>query len=43
MSLNYPTSGINEISVEINGYEVELINGLDLLFDLDGNFLGIEP
>ena len=43
VSLNYPTSGINEISVEINGYEVELINGLDLLFGLDGNFLGIEP
>ncbi|MDE6116482.1 MAG: PepSY-like domain-containing protein [Duncaniella sp.] len=41
VSLNYPTSGINEISAEINGYEVELVNGLDLLFDLQGNFVGI--
>lgn len=43
VSLNYPTSGINEISVDFNGYEVELLNGLDLLFDLQGNFIGIEP
>lgn len=40
VSLNYPTNGINEISTEINGYEVELVSGLELLFDLQGNFIG---
>lgn len=42
VSTNYPTSGINEISLEINGYDVELVNGLDLVFDLEGNFRGID-
>lgn len=42
VSLNYPTNGINEISTEINGYEVELVSGLELLFDLQGNFLGTD-
>lgn len=42
VSLNYPTQGINEISVEYYGYDVELLNGIDLMFDQQGNFIGID-
>ena len=38
---NYLGSGINEISKNAAGYEVDLINGTDLLFDPVGNFVGI--
>lgn len=39
VTANYPQSGINEISRHLTGYETELINGEDLHFDLQGNFL----
>ncbi|MCM1076880.1 MAG: PepSY-like domain-containing protein [Bacteroides sp.] len=42
VSANYNGSGINEISRELRNYEVELTNGVELLFDLDGNFLGVD-
>lgn len=35
--------GVNEISIDARGnYEVELLSGVELLFDRDGNFLRIE-
>lgn len=42
VSTNFPGIGINEISKERYGYDVELVNGLDLTFGLDGAFLGYE-
>lgn len=43
LSLNLPGSGINEISIELSGnYEVELVNGTDILFGPDGSFLGYD-
>lgn len=36
---NYPGLFITEIELENNGYEVELSNGIELYFDLDGNFI----
>lgn len=38
----YPGMGINEISRDYTGYEVELVTGLDLDFDPQGNFIGID-
>ncbi len=38
----YPGMGINEISRDYRGYEVELVTGLDLDFDLEGNLIGID-
>lgn len=35
----YPESGINELTRSLTGYEAELLNGEDLHFDLQGNFL----
>ena len=40
---NYPNSGINSIEKENYGYDVELTNGLDLVFDKDGKFVRIDP
>lgn len=37
--LNYPTEGINEISREYYGFEVELTNDVDLYFDNMGDIL----
>lgn len=34
--------GINEISREGSGFEVELVTGLDLLFNNDGAFIGYD-
>lgn len=42
LEMNMPGSGINEISKETNGYDVELIDGTDLLFGWDGNFKGYD-
>lgn len=42
VGLNYDGIGINEISREANGYEVELVNGIELLFDANGQFIGID-
>ncbi len=40
---NYPNAGINSIETEKYGYDVELTNGLDLIFDKDGKFNRIDP
>lgn len=42
VSANYPGTGINEISKEKHGYDVELLTGLDLRFNTAGEFLGID-
>lgn len=39
----YPTAGINGIDKEKNGYDVELTNGLELVFDNEGKFVRIDP
>lgn len=39
---HYPANTIIEIDFEENGYEVELDNGVELYFDLDGNFVAEE-
>lgn len=39
---NYPENGINEISKEFRGYEVDLTSGIDLKFDVDGNFVSAD-
>lgn len=36
---NYNATAVNEISVNRFGYELELVNGLDLYFDLDYKFI----
>lgn len=38
----YPGVGINEISRDARGYEVDLVDGTELLFDLAGNFIGLD-
>lgn len=40
---NYTNAGINSIEKEKHGYDVELTNGLDLVFDKDGKFVRIDP
>ena len=35
----YPQSGINELSRHLTGYEAELLDGEDLHFDLQANFI----
>lgn len=42
VTANYPGQSINEMEREGNAIEVELSNGLELYFDLNGNFLGTE-
>lgn len=39
---NYATVGINGIDRELNGFDVELTNDLDLEFDKEGNFIRID-
>lgn len=39
---NYPSTGINEISKEVYGYDVDLTTGVDLMFDSTGGFIGID-
>ncbi|MFV8224547.1 PepSY-like domain-containing protein, partial [Christiangramia aquimixticola] len=42
ISLNYPNVTIHKAEIEDNNnYEVYLSNGLELIFDSEGNFLGI--
>ena len=36
---NYSGYGVNDITKVAAGYEIELVSGVDLLFDQDGNFL----
>lgn len=40
---NYDDAGINSIDKEKYGFDVELTNGLDLVFDTDGKFVRIDP
>ena len=43
ISSNYPDNTITEAEIEDNNnYEVELNNGIELIFDQEGNFLGID-
>ncbi|MCM1355618.1 MAG: PepSY-like domain-containing protein [Staphylococcus sp.] len=42
VGLHYDGAGINEISRDQRGYEVELINGLELLFNPDLTFAGVK-
>lgn len=39
---NYPGYGINDVSRIFNGYEVELTNGVDLIFDAGGQFMHVD-
>lgn len=42
ISANYPDTSIDEIEKEGSAIEVELSNGIELYFDLNGNFLGTD-
>lgn len=39
---NYSDVGVNEISKSATGYEVELLSGIDLLFDAAENFVRVD-
>ena len=39
---NYSGVGVSEISKSVTGYEVELVSGVDLLFDAAGDFVRVE-
>lgn len=41
VTTSYPGYGINEISRSQFGYETELTNGIELVFTLSGDFVGI--
>lgn len=43
VTANYSDSFIEEISKEASGYKVDLSNDVDLQFDEDGNFTGMDP
>lgn len=42
VAANYQGSGINEISKETRGYDVELTSGVDLVFDTAGQFVSVD-
>ena len=42
VSKHYNSLGVEKIERKRYGYEVELTNDLDLKFDLNGNFLGLD-
>lgn len=42
VSLQYNGVGINEISKEAAGYEVDLVNGVDLHFNAKGDFVRVD-
>ena len=42
VTTSYPANFIVKISKEYQKYEIELNNHLDLVFDLNGNFLYID-
>ncbi|MDE5554220.1 MAG: PepSY-like domain-containing protein [Muribaculaceae bacterium] len=42
VTTNYAGNGINEISKEKRGYDVELVSGVDLVFDTAGEFISID-
>ena len=39
---NYPNIGINQIEKIATGFEVELTNDVDLIFDANGNFVRVD-
>lgn len=39
---NYQSAPITKIDKKLNGYEVELNNGVELNFDANGNFIGVD-
>lgn len=39
----YPDAGINDIDKERAGFDIELTSGLDLVFNLDGDFVRVDP
>lgn len=43
VTTNYAPALIHSIDKEKSIYEVELTNGLDLIFDLNGDFIRIDP
>lgn len=42
IAANYTDGGINEISKEARGYDVELVTGVDLVFDINGQFVAVD-
>ena len=43
LSTNYPTQNITEIShTASGGYVVDLTNDAELVFDMNGNFIGYD-
>ena len=42
VAANYSGNGINEISKESRGYDVELVSGVDLVFDYNGEFVAVD-
>lgn len=42
VATNYPNLFVTSIEIEAFGYDIELSNGLDLLFDPQGNFIRID-
>lgn len=42
VTANYTGTAITKIEIESYGYEVELSNGIDLIFDTNGNFIRID-
>lgn len=40
---NYPEAFIEEISKKTDRYEVDLSNDIDLIFDLEGNLISVDP
>lgn len=42
IATSYTGTGINEISKERRGYDVELVTGIDLIFDTEGNFISLD-
>lgn len=42
VSTNFQGIGINEISKETRGYDVELVTGTELMFSYDGAFIGFD-
>ncbi len=39
LNTNYQDYGVNDITRTGGGYEVELVSGVDMFFDADGNFI----
>ncbi|HNQ26728.1 MAG TPA: PepSY-like domain-containing protein [Aquaticitalea sp.] len=42
VSTNYPTTAIESIDKKTYGFDVDLVDGTELRFDSEGNFLGLD-